>query len=239
VASASHRESVLWDLESLAAARRFGDWQFEQLGAVGARTVAEVGAGIGAFSERLLAAGARRLLLVEPEPLCAEVLERRFAEDPRVTLAREELPQAPSLRGDAGFDLIVCQNVLEHVADHAAAVAAMAGALLPGGRLAVLVPAHPRLYGALDRRYGHARRYTRELLRTVLEGARLEVSELRSFNLLGVPGWWIKSRSPTPRLSPRSLAAYEALLPLWRPLEERLRPPWGLSLVALSARPTA
>ena len=37
---------------------------------------------------------------------------------------------------------------------------AIAGALRPGGRLGLLVPANPKLYGRLDRGYGHVRRYT-------------------------------------------------------------------------------
>ena len=52
------REEPLYDLAAFADARRLADWQFAQFERhVGPRT-AEIGAGIGTFSERLLASGA-------------------------------------------------------------------------------------------------------------------------------------------------------------------------------------
>jgi len=229
-------QQELWDLQSLARATRLADWMFEQFASDAHGAVAEVGAGIGTFSERLLANGVESLLLVEPEPACVEVLRERFDSDDRVTVVREELPEAPSL-GKASFDFVLCQNVLEHIPDETAAIAAIGEALRPGGRLGLLVPAGPRLFGSLDRVYGHERRYTREMLRRVVEEADLRLLELHPFNTLGIPGWWVKNRLGSSSLGTRSLAAYEALVPLWRPLERRLCPPWGLSLVARAERP--
>jgi SAM-dependent methyltransferase len=133
---------------------------------------------------------------------------------------------------------VLCQNVLEHIDDDAAAVADMAAALRPGGRLALLVPAHQRLYGSLDLAYGHRRRYEADELRGLIEAAGLEVDELAPFNLLGVAGWWASNRTAAGRIGRGSLRAYEALARAWRPLETRLRPPWGLSLIAQAHRPS-
>jgi SAM-dependent methyltransferase len=226
-----------FDLAELAGARRLCDWMFDQFREAARGRVAETGAGIGTFSERLLANGVEELLLTEMEPRMADLLERRFGADARVSVAREALPESPTLRRRAGeFDMVLCQNVLEHVEDDRAAVATMAAALRPGGRLALLVPAHPRLYGSLDRSFGHHRRYTRAGLLELARGADLEVRELYSFNLLGVVGWWVKSRRRAAGLGAPSLAVYEQLVRAWRPLEERLRPPWGLSLILQADR---
>src|SRR3954465_11380785 len=141
----SHAESQdLWDLRNLAEARRLCDFQFEQVPSGFGRRVLEVGAGIGTFSERLLDAGAQELLLIEPEDACVAELEQRFAGDARVTVRAELLPDAPSLRDRAGpFHFALSQNVFEHIEDDRAAVAAVARVLRPGGRLMILVPAHP------------------------------------------------------------------------------------------------
>ena len=204
---------------------------------VGGR-VLEVGAGIGTFSARLRAAGADELLLIEPEPACVAELETRFAGDPRVTVRAESLPDAPSLLArPATFDFALSQNVLEHIADDGAAMAAMAGALRPGGRLMALVPAHPRLYGSLDRAYGHERRYTRERLRSITQEAGLVVDRVYSFNALGILGWWARSRTGARDIGSSSLRAYEALLAAWRPVEERVALPFGLSLIVHARRP--
>ena len=55
-----------YDLDELAEANRLADWMFEQFRPVVADETAEVGAGIGTFTGRLLGAGVERLLLVEP-----------------------------------------------------------------------------------------------------------------------------------------------------------------------------
>lgn len=236
--AAADPDEATWDLVNLARARRLGDWMFEQFAHHVRGAVAEVGAGIGTFSERLLDAGAERLLLIEPEPWCARTLEQRFSADERVEIAHEQLPEAPSLRAASeGFDFLLCQNVLEHVEDDVEAVAAMGAALRPGGRVTLLVPAGPRLFGSLDESYGHHRRYTRARLLALAQGADLRVLDLYSFNLLGVPGWWLRSRQGRSRIGGRSLAVFEHLLGPWRPLERALRPPWGLSLILHAERP--
>jgi SAM-dependent methyltransferase len=226
-----------FDLDELARARRLRAWMFDQYrDGVGGRA-AEIGPGLGTFSERLLSGRVDSLHLVEPDPAFADVLEQRFGADPRVTLAREGLPDAPSLHnGYRGLDFILCQNVLEHVEDDRLGLETMASALKPGGRLALIVPAGPRLYGSLDETYGHFRRYTPASLHELVESAGLELTHLRAFNLLGVIGWWARNLVGATSLGSGSLRAYERLLPIWRPLEDRLRPPVGLSLVAHARR---
>jgi SAM-dependent methyltransferase len=228
----------LWDLRNLAEAKRLCDFQFEQVPRDFGTRVLEVGAGIGTFSERLLAAGAEELLLIEPETACVGELEAKFASDPRVTVRAELLPDAPSLRGrDGTFDFALSQNVLEHIEDDYAAMAAMARAVRPGGRVMALVPAHPRLYGAIDRAFGHYRRYTRERLRAITEAAGLEVERLYSFNALGLLGWWAKKRTGAQDIGSSPLRAYEALLTAWAPIERRVELPVGLSVIVHARKP--
>jgi SAM-dependent methyltransferase len=227
-----------FDLDELARARRLSDWMFDQFRAALADRAVEVGPGVGTFSARLLDAGVRELLLVEPDSSFAALLERRFGADARVTVVQEGLPESPTLAERPGtYGMALCQNVLEHVDDDAATLRSIAASLGPGGRLALLVPAHPRLFGSLDRAYDHRRRYTRERLTALMDGTGLELLDMYSFNLLGVAGWWVKSRLGATKLGSRSLVAYELLLPLWRPLERRLRPGVGLSLIVHARRP--
>lgn len=59
----------------------------------------------------------------------------------------------------------------------------MHDALLPGGAIILTVPAHQSLFDEADRLAFHRRRYNREGLRHVLEGAGLEVRLMTHFML--------------------------------------------------------
>lgn len=230
-------EDPFWDLEALYDARRLGDWMYEQFAPYVRGLVVEVGAGIGTFSERILSDSVDSLLLIEPEAPCAAELRRRIGDDPRVEVVSELLPASPALGARAqACDFVLCQNVLEHIDDDYAAVDAMADALRPGGVLTLLVPAHPRLYNELDRRYDHRRRYSRERIRGAVRGADLELERLYSFNALGVAGWWVNRSRTDARVSPRALRAYEELVRFWKPIESRFGTPFGLSLIAHARR---
>jgi SAM-dependent methyltransferase len=232
-------DNVLWDLEHLKEARGLTEWMFEQFETDVKGRVLEVGAGIGTFSEILLGQPIDHLLAMEPWAPCVEVLEREFGGDDRVTVLAEALPGAPSLEGhDDTVDFILCQNVLEHIGDDLGALRSMVAALKPGGRLHLLVPAHPWLYGPLDHSYGHYRRYTRSAVRERLMLAGFEIDELYSFNALGIAGWWVQNRRGTDaEISSGSLRAYETLLKVWKPIERRLRPSIGLSVIARARKP--
>jgi FkbM family methyltransferase len=233
-------DTVVVDLVKLARAHRLSAWMYAQFRTRAHGSVIEVGAGIGTFSRLILAGGARRIVLVEPEPGSARELERRLGGDKRVTVLCEQLSETAGLAPERGRnDFVLCQNVLEHIEHDAGAVRAMAATLRPGGAMTLLVPAHPRLFGSLDRAYGHHRRYSRARVRALLADAGLVVEEIRCFNLLGILGWCASNLRGSSDIDARALVVYDLALGLWRPLEERLRPGWGLSLVAHARKPEA
>ncbi len=232
-------DDVLWDLEHLKEARGLTTWMFEQFEADVRGRVLEVGAGIGTFSELLLAKPVTEALLMEPYGPCVKVLEEEFSGRENVRVLAESLPDSPTLAAEhESLDFILCQNVLEHIKEDAASLAAMAAALKPAGRLGLLVPANPRLYGPLDSAYGHERRYTKSLVRERVLAAGFEIDELYSFNALGIPGWWVQNRrGASAEISSGSLKAYELLLKAWKPVERRWHPPLGLSVIARARKP--
>jgi len=198
--------------------------------------VLEVGPGIGTTARRLLDAGARSLELLEPHPESADWIERELGADPRVRVARKRLGDGKPHRADA-FDLVLCQNVLEHIADDRAAMDEMATMLRSGGHLVLHVPAIQALFGALDDAYGHYRRYDEAGVRAVVERAGLQVESIRTIDALGIVGWWVKGKRPGARMGRASVRMYEAALAVWRPIEDRLHLDVGLSLVCIATKP--
>lgn len=222
-------------LELMAAAPRYNRWMFERLRRWVGHRVLEVGAGIGNMSTFLV--DRERLVLTDTEPYYLARLRDRFGDRPNVRVVELRLPAFDPHLVAESIDSVVCLNVLEHVEDDAASLAAMRQLIAPGGRLVLLVPALPALYGAIDRALGHFRRYAATEVVDKLTEAGYRVPHLEYFNLGGVPGWWLASRVlRRPVISPGALRWYEALVPLFR-LERWL--PWrvGQSLIAIGEVP--
>jgi SAM-dependent methyltransferase len=193
--------------------------------------VLEIGAGIGTLSSFLV--DRDRLVVSDTRPEYLEQLRRRFLGRSNISVARLYLPHDQAALADQRFDTIVCLNVLEHVEDDIGSLTAMRTLLEPSGRLVLLVPALPALYGTLDRELGHHRRYTRAELETKFERTGFRVRHIEYFNLAGVPGWWFAGRVlRRPVIPAGSLKLYDALVPLFK-LERFL--PWrvGQSLIAI------
>ena len=152
-----------------------------------------------------------------------------------MAVARLYLPAELGTLAGQHFDTIICLNVLEHVDDDTASLRAIRRMLAPAGRLLLLVPALPALYGTIDTALGHHRRYKRAALTSLMETTGFKVAHLEYFNLAGVPGWWFAGRVLRRQTIPAaSLKLYDALVPLFR--LERLFP-WrvGQSLIAIGA----
>ena len=109
---------------------------------------------------------------------------RAFAHDKTGVDVRDgRLPDALPFEGER-FDLVCLFDVLEHVADDRAALAAIGGLLAPGGRLLLTVPAHQWLWSVHDEHLHHQRRYSHSGLRRVLAEGGFAVERLSFFNTL-------------------------------------------------------
>jgi SAM-dependent methyltransferase len=216
----------------MEGAPKYNRWLFDRCVPYLGTQVLDAGAGIETFSE--LASPGREVVALEPDPDLAPVLERRFAGRPNVTV----------IEGAAGevsgrFDSVICLNVLEHIRDDAGALARFHDVLVPGGRLLLLVPAHPSLYGSIDRAVAHERRYDKRGLRELLVRTGFEIETLRLVNPLGALGWLYSSRiRKTEQVPEGPLSLYDRLVPLLRALD-RVELPVGLLVWAVGRRGAA
>jgi SAM-dependent methyltransferase len=175
------------------------------------------------------------LVLVEPSDNLLPLLQRRFAEDPRVKIVPGYFQP---IAIPAGIDSIVLVNVLEHMAEDQTFLEDAHAALMPGGTLLLLVPAMPRIFGSLDRAFGHYRRYTKIALANKLQVAGFDIIRLAYVNLLGIAGWFLTGRV----LGRTTLKAgyvrwYDRwVIPWLSRLEGRWEPPCGQSLIVIARK---
>ena len=228
-----YQEDVLSNLA--ANAPRYNEWVFERAASLIGERVLDVGAGLGTFTE-LAARRAQEVLALEPDTKLIELLTERFSSTSNVRVIAGDLGDlSPQLVGSP-VDSVLCLNVLEHVGDDVDALARIHEVLVPHGNLLLLVPAHPRLSGSLDRSAKHERRYGKENLKQLLEASGFDVRALQHVNPLGILGWFVWGKIfGAPGLPVRPLGAYDRLVPLLRILD-RVRFPVGLSLWAVAER---
>jgi SAM-dependent methyltransferase len=85
------------------------------------------------------------------------------------------------------FDLICLLDVLEHISDDAAALAALPPLLGDNGRILVTVPAYQWLWSAHDEKLHHFRRYTATGLESVARQSGYAIERISYFNTLLFP----------------------------------------------------
>ena len=143
------------------------------------------------------------------------------------------------------FDLIGLFDVLEHVEEDQAALAALTERLSAEGRILLTVPAFQWLWSAHDEHHHHFRRYNRAQLAAVAKRAGLTVERSFYFNTLLFPvavvlralKRWAGSTSADDTLpGPLLNAALHSVFAFERFFVGRVTVPVGLSLCAVLKR---
>jgi glycosyltransferase involved in cell wall biosynthesis len=222
----------------LSRAERYNRWMFRQLAPHLGQRVLEIGSGIGSLTRYLV--GRELVVATDVNPRYLRMLANMFEHHSQVHVQPLDLAAFdPATLAPHRLDTIVCLNVLEHIEDDRLALRRLRASLVPGGRLLLLVPAHQRLYGAIDKAIHHYRRYERADLLARLAEAGFQPERAMFFNRLGTLGWYLNSvllrRTRVPGIQ---LRLQNLLVPLLR-VESALPLPFGLSLIAVGRAPGA
>ncbi len=216
---------------------RYDRWLLDEFGPCVGQRVLEVGCGLG----NLLVHFADRQFVVGID-ICADcinAIKLRFANQPNIVVLRHDItdPRVLSL-AELRFDTLVALNVLEHIEDDEIALAHMCGLLQPGGSLVLVVPAHERLFGAMDRAIGHCRRYCMSTLLPKLERSGFEMTACKLVNAAGALGWMINGRLLKRSTPPNAqLRLINRIIPALEVVEHHVNPPFGVSLLAIAHKP--
>jgi hypothetical protein len=135
------------------------------------------------------------------------------------------------------FDSIVYIDVLEHIEDDSAEIAAATARLRPNGTLIVLSPAHAWLFSAFDTAIGHHRRYAPGDLRA-LTRPEIELVSIRQLDSVGTIAslanrLMLRSKLPTPS----QIILWDCVMvPMSRLLDPLLAYSFGKSIIAVWRR---
>ena len=219
------RRKVLADLIRRTAMPRFG------------AEILEIGCGTGHNLPMLAQFGEVDALELDDE--AREIAERRIGRK----VMSDPLPELAGVR-DRHYDLIAALDVIEHIDDDGAALAAIASKLKAGGKFVMTVPAHQWMWSAHDVVNHHKRRYSKRSLRKLVDESPLRLEKIGYFNSLLFPlaaaermlSRLRHSENADVNLPPRPInAAFEAIFGAERHLVGRLPLTPGVSLFAVAS----
>jgi len=198
--------------------------------------ILEIGCGTGHNLQML--AGFGHVDGLELDEEAAALSEKRLGRK----VMRSPLPELDQVPDN--YDLIGAFDVIEHIDDDRAALAAIATKLKPAGKFMMTVPAHPWMWTAHDVANHHKRRYSKRALRSLIENSPMKLERLGYFNSLLFPVAVAERAASKLRgkddgdvsLPPAPLnRALEAVFASERYLVGRLPLPPGLSLFAVAS----
>lgn len=205
------------------------------------RRVLEVGCGIGNFTAHL-ADECDYVAAADNHPAALAAARKRLLGRPNVEFFELDLDSGLGNVRGAGFDAIVCLDVIEHVEHDEAALRLLKTFARPGGCLIVKAPACPALYGEVDRASGHQRRYTAAGLAEVAGRAGWKTVSRRHMNACGLIPYWFASRVLRRRanfsrtFSQRQWRLVRAMVPIARAIDIIIGPPIGQSVILVAQR---
>jgi len=133
-------------------------------------------------------------------------------------------------------DTAVLINVLEHVENDGNALSVIGDALVPHGKVIIVVPAHAGLFTEFDRLRGYLRRYDQVSLSSLLESRGFSIEKIKNFNIIGMAGWWWDFKVLRKKgISKFQLGVYNQLIWFTRILD-KLFPDHGLSLLVVAKK---
>jgi ubiquinone/menaquinone biosynthesis C-methylase UbiE len=151
---------------------------------------------------------------------------------------------------DESFSLVLATDIIEHVDDDRRALSEIRRVLKPGGHVLITVPAFPSLWGLHDEVSQHKRRYRAPTLLDLIRDAGLELERHYHFNyLLFAPIWATRQlmkrwkpatfKSENEVNTPTINRILSVVFDLDIATAPGLRPPFGVSILAVARRPAA
>ncbi len=147
---------------------------------------------------------------------------------------------------DKSFELVIATDIIEHIDDDQKALSQIARVLKPGGHALLTVPAFNALWGLQDDVSHHHRRYLKKPMNDLVTESGLTLRKSYYFNfLLFFPIWVarqlirvlkLKLESENQLNSPIINRILTVMFDIDLKIAPRIKPPFGVSILALAAR---
>ena len=143
--------------------------------------VLEIGAGCGSFTRNYINEEIFSLTLTDTDDKNILILKNKYKNNPKIKITQQNINNI-----EQKFDTIIYLHVLEHIKNDKNEINNATKKLNKNGVLIIMVPAHQKMYGNLDKAVGHFRRYEKDFFKQ-----KFEFLELISFKFLDSLGYFL------------------------------------------------
>jgi 2-polyprenyl-3-methyl-5-hydroxy-6-metoxy-1,4-benzoquinol methylase len=219
-------------LDMLEGSRNYNRWIYNSIKSCLGKNILEAGCGIGKMTEFLLE-NEREVLGIDINKSHIARIKEKFAKNKKFRAMLFDISGENILiKGE--FDTVVCLNVLHHIPNEENALRNMNKLLNKNGKLILLEPALPWIYGTLDINENCLRRYTKKGVKKLLAKNGFRVEKCRYMNLIGAFGWFIRGKIlKKKRLNAGQAQLFDRLVPVIAKIEKIIPVQLGLSLVCI------
>jgi len=186
---------VVNDQLIMQQARNYNSWLYELIKPYLFGKSLEIGGGIGNMTQLIFSnPQVQKHVVIDIDINCLSLQQESL-----LKLSSNVASKVEFIHGDFNevdfaqqlFDVVICFNVLEHIDNDQKAMKRMYELLNPGGTLILFVPAFEFLYGEIDKKLQHFRRYNKNRMSYLLSNTGFREIKMRYFNLIGFIGWFI------------------------------------------------
>lgn len=228
------------DLQIMEEAPRYSEWVYSLIKPFLSGKVLEIGAGTGNISKYIIGEGSniKSFTCIEPDAECCSRLEekiRHINNNISIDIHNSDFFNCGLT---CEYDTIVLINVLEHFEDDIETLKKIFSLLSPNGRLILFVPAFQALYGSIDKKLNHYRRYDIKDLKNKLYEQCFSIDHIRYYNAIGFFGWWVNNKLF--RRKDQSFLQVKIfdniVLPFQRRIETVVKFPFGQNLYCIARK---
>ena len=197
------------------------------------KRILEIGSGIGNISKYIIRNNKNKELVILSDISDKYItrLKKRF-NGTKIRITKYDLEDKKVSRlKKYKIDTIICLNVLEHIKDDKKALKNMYNILGKNGKLILLVPNLPILYGKLDKKLAHYRRYSNKTLSTKIEKSGFKIKKRFYINFFAIFGWIIKGKILKKKLKSNDLKLYDMFMPIFKFVDKVTNKITGLSII--------
>jgi phospholipid N-methyltransferase len=243
----ANSDQLTSSLETVIILKNYNQWIIDEIKPLLGNRLAEIGGGVGTFTEYLLAEHlshnpASHLEVFEPAAHLYQKMHERLTGSYAglIQAGRLILTQDYFQPSQGNYDTVILINVLEHIQDDVALLRTVHASIANKGVLIVFVPALDLLYSSFDKAVGHHRRYQQPALEKLFVTAGFEVVKSKYMDCLGILPWYFlnvvcRSQSINPWLA----QLYDKVfVPMTRRIESLHLPFAGKNLLIIGRKHT-